>query len=125
MINLTCPYCGSPAKLVDSKVIYGGRGFGLAWVCENFPACDAYVGCHPETDKPLGRLADKELRVWKRDAHTAFDGIWKVGGMRRKHAYAWLAKQLGIQVEDCHIGMFDVQQCKAVVDASNRWGTKL
>ncbi|WP_088258626.1 zinc-finger-containing protein [Fimbriiglobus ruber] len=31
--------------------------------CERYPTCDAYVGCHPGTETPLGRLANKELRA--------------------------------------------------------------
>ena len=31
----------------------------------------AYVGVHKGTDKPLGRLANAELRYWKKRAHAA------------------------------------------------------
>jgi hypothetical protein len=35
------------------------------------------VGCHKGTTKPLGRLADAELREWKKRAHAAFDPVWQ------------------------------------------------
>ena len=70
----TCPYCGSRARLVDSTAIYG-RSYGMTWVCERYPSCGAYVGCHPGTTTPLGRLADKKLRAAKKAAHAAFDPL--------------------------------------------------
>jgi hypothetical protein len=119
-----CPYCGSSAKLVDSTVIYRSAGdYGWSWVCERFPKCNAYVGCHPGTKKPLGRLADKELRKAKMAAHAAFDRLWKAKialGSQKKRArgagYQWLADQLGIPADQCHIGMFDAETCRRVVE---------
>jgi hypothetical protein len=64
---------------------------------------------------PLGRLANAQLRVAKQKAHAAFDPIWKGGKYSRREAYNRLAKGMRIPVEDCHIGMFDVDQCKFVV----------
>jgi hypothetical protein len=85
--------------------------------------CKAWVGVHKGTDKPLGRLANKELREWKIKAHAAFDPLWKAKmsqGHSKKSArnsgYAWLAEQMGIPREACHVGMFDVEQCKRVVE---------
>jgi hypothetical protein len=79
--------------------------------------CDAYVGCHKGTEKPLGKLANKELRQWRMKAHNAFDPFWKHGNMDRSEAYLWLANELGIDVKKCHIGMFDIEQCKRTVKA--------
>lgn len=119
-----CPYCGEPVKIVDSIVIYKKRSYGLAYVCSAYPKCDAYVGCHPNTDRPLGRLADKKLRTAKSAAHRAFDALWRrkanQPGQNEKAAriagYRWLAKQLGIRRQNCHVGMFDVEQCLRVVE---------
>lgn len=115
-----CSYCGNKSELVDSERVYG-RSYGMMYLCANYPVCDAYVGCHPGTDKPLGRLANAELREWKKKAHAAFDPLWRnrVQGrqqMKRSEAYAWLAKELGLERERTHIGMFDVLQCKQVVE---------
>jgi hypothetical protein len=129
MNPLTCPYCGGNAPLDDTKKIYSGRDFGLAYICENYPACDAYVGIHKETLRPLGRLANKELRHWKIKAHNYFDELWKRKLIKRKKqkgqkykklygrnaGYKWLSEQLGIEKNYCHIGMFDVDMCKKVV----------
>ena len=115
-----CPYCDSAVKRVTGKTVYPRRPDlhkRPYYACERFPECDAYVGCHPGTAVPLGRLADKELRQAKNAAHRAFDPIWKDGRMRRHEAYQWLAGQLGIDRAECHIGMFDVEMCRRVVDA--------
>jgi hypothetical protein len=116
---LTCGYCGTPAKRVDSKVIYKTRSYGPAWICGNYPRCDAYVGCHPGTNKPLGRLANGELREWKMAAHKAFDPLWKELGMGRKDAYKWLALELEIKHKECHIGSFTIEQCRLTIEACN------
>lgn len=111
MIKVICPYCGQQAKYVDSKVVYG-RSYGKIYLCKE---CDAYVGVHKGTDKPLGRLADKELRYWKMAAHDAFDPIWQTKKMKRNQAYKWLAERMGLSPQEAHIGMFDVLQCKKVI----------
>lgn len=117
--NVTCPYCGNDAKLVGGVTIYPHRPNLYEkkfWYCDNgHPA--AYVGCHKnsKTHAPLGRLADAELRGAKKAAHAAFDPLWKSGKMKRQSAYKWLANELGIPGKLCHIGMFDVTQCRNVV----------
>ena len=118
---IECPYCSNPAEPTDSAEIYG-KSYGLVWLCR---PCDAYVGVHNGTDKPLGRLANKELRAHKIAAHNAFDPLWRKKilmtgcskSKARRLGYQWLAKVLGIPVKQCHIGMFDVATCQRVVDA--------
>ncbi len=111
--EVCCDYCGRRAEYVDSSVIYG-KSYGMIYLCR---PCRAYVGVHDGTNKPLGRLADAELREWKKRAHAAFDPIWQYGRFRRKRnaAYAWLAGKMGLAKEETHIGMFDVSQCKQVI----------
>lgn len=112
-----CHYCMAPAELVGGDVIYPHRADlanKLFYRCE---PCGAYVGCHDGTDKPLGRLADAELRAAKSAAHRAFDPLWRSKQMKRSEAYKWLAEQLGIEGKDCHIGMFDVETCWRAVRA--------
>lgn len=120
--GVECPYCGRPALLTDSKEVYG-TSYGMIWLCK---PCNAYVGVHKDSKdhKPLGRLANAELRKSKQEAHAAFDPLWE-GKMRRdncskskarKAGYKWLANSLHIKYEHCHIGMFDVEMCKRVVN---------
>lgn len=113
-----CPYCGSEVILKDAEYVYKtpkARSWGKVWVCSNFPACDAYVGCHPNTTKPLGRLANERLRALKSEAHRQFDPLWKSHFMSRRQAYSWLADKLNLLPKDCHIGMFDVKMCQRVI----------
>ena len=124
-----CDYCGTPAKLVTGWTIYPHRpdlAEKLFWHCETD---DAYVGCHApgavyyENGKrktytngvPLGRLANAELREWKKRAHAAFDPVWKSARMSRREAYAWLSAKMNIPIAACHIGMFTPDQCRQVV----------
>ena len=111
-----CDYCGNDAKLVTGDIIYPHRQDLHAKHFWNCTPCKAFVGCHPNTDKPLGRLANAELRRAKMAAHAAFDPRWREGQIKRASAYKWLAESLGIARKDCHIGMFDVDMCKRVVD---------
>jgi len=118
MAQVTCPYCNQPAALVAGVAIYPYRP-DLAhlsfWQCA---PCGARVGCHKGTTQPLGRLANAELRLAKQQAHAAFDPLWRTPafGETRNSAYNWLADRLGIPRADCHIGMFDVEQCRRVVE---------
>jgi len=110
--SIKCDYCGGQAELTSSAEVYGGKYYGMIYLCR---PCWAYVGCHPGTKNPLGRVANAELRDWKKRAHVAFDWLWKSGRMGRNEAYRYLSDKLDIAPEKCHIGMFDVEQCKIVV----------
>jgi len=113
---MTCPYCQSEVKFYKDSILVYGRDYGALYVCSRYPRCDAYVGVHRGTTKPKGRLANKELREWKKKAHAAFDPIWQRGRMRRGRAYELLAEKLGIPKKEDHIGMFDVAMCKRTVE---------
>lgn len=115
MVN--CDYCGEPAEKVTGKVIYPHRPDLYRKLYYNCAACEAYVGCHPGSSVPLGRLANKELRAAKRKAHLHFDELWKSNKMSRSSAYEWLSKALNISRGETHIGMFDLDKCKNVVKA--------
>jgi predicted nuclease of restriction endonuclease-like RecB superfamily len=38
-----------------------------------------------------------------------------MGEMKRKEAYLWLADELNIEPEECHIGMFDIPTCEKAI----------
>lgn len=123
-----CSECGSIAALVNNSAIYG-RPYGAwpyAWQCQN-PKCRASVGTHPGTDTPLGTFANRRTRQARRAAHAAFDPLWQSGTMKRREAYRWLAEQLGLTAEECHIGRFTLEQCAEVVaivrDVATKEGT--
>jgi len=115
-----CPHCGGPVRLMENSEIYG-RHYGewpFAYGCK---PCDAYVGLHPFTAIPLGTLATRAMRDARQQAKAAFNPLWTQGDMSRTEAYAWLASALGItDVEQCHIGWFDIEQCQRVVEVCAR-----
>ena len=114
-----CPYCNCSTELVDHTAIYGlSSTFGGKYfrcVKNN----DHYVGTYKNTSKSLGRLADKELRIWKMKGHTEFDALWREEPKRfkeRYNAYQWLSKEMGINMAHTHFGMFDIEQCKTAIE---------
>lgn len=110
-----CPYCDKPAKLVTGIAIYPHRPDLLHKYFYQCAPCDASVGCHPGSTKPLGKLANAPLRKIRTQAHALFDPLWKTKTMTRREAYGWLAKELNISTHNCHIGMMDVEACKNVI----------
>ncbi len=112
---------------MSSAELYNGRNYGPMWLCR---PCAAWVGVHNNSPRylPLGRLANAELRAAKQAAHAVFDPLWQrklipdrrprqKGEKKRARGdgYHWLADQLGIPFEQCHIGLFDVETCKRVI----------
>lgn len=123
-MNITCPYCKGPATYYESSApFYQGRDYGALWACV---PCDAQVGTHPD-GRPLGTLANKRLRIERKrvkeffnplwmDVHAAYPGIpIRVGHVRqimRTRAYQWLAEQMKLSAEECHVAMFDEARCR-------------
>lgn len=117
-----CPYCEKEAEQVTGDIIYPHRHdlkHLLFYRCE---PCKAYVGCHKNSGKPLGTLANRELRDARSKAHMFFDKLWRFSWSRmsRSAAYRWLANAMKIPKEECHIGMFDLKQCKQAEELSHK-----
>ena len=112
-----CPYCNNPTEFVDGKEIYGlNTNFGMFYRCKS---CKAHVGVNRGTTKALGRLANKELRKWKMKAHEELDQLWKGAKNEtnaRSKTYKWLSNEMNIDPEFTHIGMFDIEECKKVIE---------
>lgn len=110
--TLTCPYCKKPAPWVENKVIYG-RNYGDSYMCYYCKDCDARVGCHQNTPKPLGTMANKELREWRMKTHAVLDPLWESGRYHRKAVYRILKKEFDKEI---HIGESDIEQCKQIIE---------
>ena len=116
--TIRCPYCGANAKLRPASVVYGEMtldNHAYVYVCDRYPACDAYVGAHAESKLPMGTLANGDLRNKRIRAHRAFDQLWKSGRMTKKEAYRWLQMQFGLPREQAHIAMFGEYMCERVI----------
>ena len=118
-IPTICRYCGGVIRLTPAKDIYGASTdrLGLAneniYLCQN---CNARVGCHKGTNRPLGNVANEVLRLKRRETHQVFDRFWQDNGMSRTPAYKWLAKQMRLSEKNAHIGGFEMDQCQQVID---------
>ena len=67
-------------------------------------------------------MAGPELRAKRKQVHDVFDRLWirKRIGRRAGHradAYRWLAAQLGLTEDECHIGRFDMETCERAIEA--------
>lgn len=116
---VTCPYCGKPAVWTTNAAIYG-RPYGkshMIWWCK---ADEAYVGCHNNSRKPLGTMANKALRKLRVVAHDEFDPIWQGGRMTRGQAYILLKKSLGLSYQ-VHIGAADENLCRRIIEFSKAY----
>jgi hypothetical protein len=82
--------------------------------------CKGSHGAHPD-GKPYGKPANAENKKWRQKAHAAFDPLWKDGEMDRSEAYYWLRIQLKLSKEECHIGRFDIETCKKVIELSKEF----
>lgn len=112
-----CSLCGAPVQYTNNRAVYG-KPLGewpMIYLCTN-SHCRAYVHCHTGSSTPLGTMADGNTRRMRKAAHDAFDSLWKKGEMSRLQAYDWLADQLEMPIDKCHIGMFDATQCQRVID---------
>jgi len=103
-----CLRCREPAALYRIH-------YTPVWACRR---CDTRVGCHEGTNRPLGVLADEQTRSLRRQVHGAFDHIWMEGERAgvaradaRHRAYLWLARNLDLQPERCHVALFDAEMC--------------
>lgn len=110
---MNCPYCEGKTKFMTTKEFYGKDYGKNMYVCK---PCNAYVGTHGRSASPLGTIANAELREYRKKAHAKFDPLWKSGRMSRRFAYKLLSERLEIQPNKAHIGMFDIEQCKKVLE---------
>jgi len=120
---MNCPYCLNQAEWVENKEVYG-KNYGksvMIWLCRK---CDAYVGCHQNTRKPLGTMANKELRTFRKETHKVFDVAWRNKTITRDKAYGFLKSRFGF---DVHIGEANIELCKKIIELckTNSWFNKL
>lgn len=100
-MKIFCVECNKDikAKIVSGNIVYP-RSPKLAhdkfWMCNS---CKNFVGCHKNANKnkmkPLGVIANKELKQARIKIHQIIDPIWKEEKMKRGEIYALLSKELG------------------------------
>lgn len=119
-LSIPCPYCGGSAVFCASSAhIYRGTDYGAVYDCR---LCDAFVGVHRGSTNPKGTPANRATREARKRAHAAFDLHWRESRqMSRSQAYARLAQDMALAPEECHIGMFNEEQCDRVVAVCRQW----
>lgn len=113
-----CPYCKRPTQRQTGRFVFPRRpelAHRLFFVCST---CDARVGCHERTGRPLGTPANAELRLLRKRCHDTFDPLWvraapHLRPTARTGAYVWLAAELG--VDRLHFGEVDEVQARQVL----------
>lgn len=96
-MKLWCVQCQKDveAELKTGDIIYPHRP-DLA--NKNFykcPHCKNYVGCHPNTIKPLGCIPSEELKKARIRVHDKLDVLWKSGKYKRSAIYKTLSEHFG------------------------------
>jgi hypothetical protein len=107
---MNCPYCENPANYGPNEEFYGKR-YGKSWMCYYCKPCRAYVGTHNNTTRPLGTMANDELRKARMAAHANIDPYWKENGWKRGDVYAALNKHFGHEI---HVGESDLETAREI-----------
>lgn len=114
-----CDVCCSTNVIYTTNDAVYGKQYGEWPWCYFCRDCRAAVGCHPDTNTPLGKMATKRTRQMRLKAHNSFDRLWREGLYNRNKAYKWLASALQIAVEECHISWLDETQLEKVIEVSD------
>lgn len=108
-----CDNCASLNIAIETYRNAPADSWPMIWRCDD---CGSFVGCHPNTQRPLGKMANARTRHLRAKAHEAFDPIWKEYRLLpRELAYSWLARQLGISPNDCHFALLDQKQLQMAI----------
>lgn len=77
------------------------------WVCDS---CGNFVGCHHKTKertKPLGVIANSEIKKARQHIHRILDPLWESGKFKRKEIYRKLSDRLGYEYHTAEIRCID------------------
>jgi hypothetical protein len=114
VIKASCVHCGNECRKTDGKEIYPHRKDLHSLVFFKCDPCDARVGAHKNSGKPLGYAANSETQRARSYVHSILDPIWKKARTRsaRSVVYKYLSQKMGIDRKKTHVGMFDIEQCR-------------
>jgi len=105
---------GAKPKMVcpthDIKLLAKSTQYGMRYDCPH-EGCDVMCWAG-KTSTP----ANQATRDARKVAHAHFDVLWKSGQYKRGTLYKQLAEHFGITQEKCHIGMFNIDQCRKVLE---------
>ena len=117
----TCIHCNSVCHLKSGTEVfttetsrnkYGHLFFHVCPLCS-----DSRVGCHPDSQTPLGYAANQETRQARMKLHKEMlDPLW-TGVPRdklrtaRQRVYAFLSYVM--ELPEAHVGEFTIEQCRS------------
>lgn len=98
------------AILVNGTVVYPHRQDLFQKSFYRCPFCGSFVGCHPNTTKPLGCIPTRALKEARKKLHYKMDSLWKSKKISRGDLYRKISKYLGYtyhngetrSVEECN-----------------------
>lgn len=100
-IRIFCVECNKMVvpRMVSGNVVYPKSpwlSYKRFWQCVH---CKNFVGCHENSNvnklRPLGVIANKELKKVRIQIHQAIDPMWREGKIKRTEIYAFLSRELG------------------------------
>lgn len=113
-VKVFCPFCGKEAELVEYSAIYRKNyGYSYYYLCKD---CHAYVACDNYTRRPLGTMANPELRELRQRVHAVIDPIWRSRKLSRQVVYTKLSDMLGYEY---HTAEADIPTCKKILESFN------
>ena len=117
-----CCLCDKEGIPITGKDLYPHRAdlWSLnMFRCPDHPDC--YVGTHKSSGEALGVMANKKLRDLKMRAHGLFDPFWKSKLVNRYRLYSKLAREMSIDIQDCHFGYFKQEQLEKAINIISEW----
>ena len=95
------------SKLVTGDIIYPHRKDLYKKKLHMCPICGNYVGCHPNTNTPLGSIPNAIIRQYRMNVHNILDPLWKNGLINRSKLYKQLSKILGYTYHTGNINSYE------------------
>ena len=114
-MNIYCCECKCDvgADLISGKEVYPHRGdlHSLPfWSCPN---CNNFVGCHHKTKdrtRPLGVIANQEIKEQRKIIHSILDPMWKSGKYSRGELYKLISERLGFEYHTAKLRDLDTAE---------------
>ena len=97
----------------------------FAWKCTRDDCRGYHMADHDGF--PVGVPADARTRKLRHEVHNLLDKLYKGPRsiMSENRAREWMARILGRDVENAHVGLFDANDCKRIIAAiKSRFLTK-
>lgn len=121
-MGFTRIFCQPCNKTVKANFVRGAQVYpkhldlimNPYWQCPN---CKSFVGCHPNTIKPLGIIAGIKLKQYRSQIHHILDFIWQNSAIKRSKLYKQLSDELGWNYHTANIrSIKEAKQVLAILD---------